>query len=156
MTIRKAVEKDIARILALLDQVWEIHAAIRPDIFVSGTTKYTRDELGVILKDEKRPIYVAVDENDEVCGYAFCELKEPAFTTTMIPAKSLYIDDLCVDEKLRGQNLGKELFEYVKDRARDLGCYEITLAVWEGNDSAEKFYRRLGMKTKETIMEYIL
>ena len=40
MTIRKAEEKDILRIIELLGQVLQIHADIRPDIFIPGTTKY--------------------------------------------------------------------------------------------------------------------
>lgn len=51
--VRKAEEKDIDRILSLLKQVLEIHAAIRPDIFVSGTTKYTEEELKMILQMRK-------------------------------------------------------------------------------------------------------
>ena len=39
MTIRKAEEKDILRIIELLGQVLQIHADIRPDIFIPGTTK---------------------------------------------------------------------------------------------------------------------
>ena len=38
MTIRRAIEKDMDRILALLTQVLEIHADARPDIFIHGTT----------------------------------------------------------------------------------------------------------------------
>ena len=45
MKIRKAEKKDIPRILALLGQVLQIHAEIRPDIFIPGTTKYTPCEL---------------------------------------------------------------------------------------------------------------
>lgn len=45
MNIRRAEEKDIPRIIELLKQVLQIHADIRPDIFISGTTKYTTDEL---------------------------------------------------------------------------------------------------------------
>ena len=45
MMIRDAKEKDIPRILELLKQVLQIHADIRPDIFIPGTTKYTIDEL---------------------------------------------------------------------------------------------------------------
>ena len=75
---------------------------------------------------------------------------------TMIPRKILYIDDLCVDKKSRGQHVGKALFEFAKDEAKRLGCYEVTLNVWEGNDSAYKFYDAMGMKPKETHMEYIL
>ena len=38
MKIRKAEEKDIPRLLALLGQVLQIHVEIRPDIFIPGTT----------------------------------------------------------------------------------------------------------------------
>ena len=38
--IRRAEEKDIKKVMDLLSQVLEIHAKIRPDVFVSGTTKY--------------------------------------------------------------------------------------------------------------------
>ena len=50
----------------------------------------------------------------------------------------------------------EQLFEYVKNEAKHLGCYEVTLNVWSGNTSAEKFYEKMGLKTKERQMEYIL
>ncbi|CBK75448.1 Acetyltransferases [Butyrivibrio fibrisolvens 16/4] len=156
MNIRRANEKDIDSLIKLLQEVLEIHANIRPDIFISGTTKYTKVELIEKIANDDEPIYVAVDENDEVMGYAFCALKHQPFSTNMVPFKSLYIDDLCVDSNYRGQHIGEQLFEYVKAEAKRLGCYEITLAVWAGNDGAERFYDRIGFKTKERIMEYIL
>ena len=52
MKIRKAEEKDIPRLLALLGQVLQIHAEIRPDVFIPGTTKYTACELAEFLKQE--------------------------------------------------------------------------------------------------------
>lgn len=144
------------RILDLLTQVLEIHADARPDIFIHGTTKYTREELGDILKDDSCPVYVAADEQDEVMGYVFCVYKEQPHSTNMVPFRSIYIDDLCVDRKYRGQHIGEQLFEYVKDLARREGCYEVTLNVWEGNDSAIAFYRKMGLKTMKTVMEYVL
>ena len=122
MIIRKAEEKDIPRILELLGQVLQIHADIRPDIFIPKTTKYTADELTELLKDEKRPIYAAVDEDDVCVGYAFCQLQEQPFSNNMVPFKSLFIDDLCVDREARGQHIGESLFEYVKNEAKQLGC----------------------------------
>ena len=68
MKIRKAEEKDIPRLLALLEQVLQIHAKIRPDIFIPGTTKYTVCELAELLKQEDKPIYVAVNEDDVCMG----------------------------------------------------------------------------------------
>ena len=56
MTIRKAEEKDILRIIELLGQVLQIHADIRPDIFIPGTTKYTVSELTELLEKEEKQI----------------------------------------------------------------------------------------------------
>lgn len=156
MKIRKAEERDIPQIMELLGQVLQIHADIRPDIFIPNTTKYTNAELIDMLKEETKPIYVAVDENDRCLGYAFCQLKKQPFSNNMVQFTSLFIDDLCVDKNTRGQHVGQTLFEYVKSEAKKLGCYEVTLNVWEGNTSAEKFYEKMGMKTKERQMEYIL
>lgn len=156
MNIRRAEEKDIPRLIELLQQVLDIHAKIRPDIFISGTTKYTDDELLQMILDDRNPIYVAVDEKDLCMGYAFCQLREQPFSNNMVPFTSLFIDDLCVDQSLRGQHIGESLFEFVKAEAKRLGCYEVTLNVWAGNTSAEHFYEKMGMKTKERQMEYIL
>lgn len=156
ITIRRAANKDIDRMNELLTQVLEIHASIRPDIFISGTTKYTNAELEQMLLDDTKPIYAAVDENDTLVGYAFCALKEQPFSNNMIPFQSLFIDDLCVDSSVRGAHIGQKLFDYVKEEAKRLGCYEVTLNVWEGNDSARHFYEKMGMKPKETQMEFIL
>ncbi len=156
MNIRRAEKKDIPQIIELLGQVLQIHADIRPDIFIPGTTKYTNDELEQMIKDEMKPIYVAVNENDMCVGYAFCQLKEQPFSNNMVQFKSLFIDDLCVDKSTRGQHIGEQLFEYVKSEAKRMGCYEVTLNVWAGNTSAEKFYEKMGLKTKERQLEYIL
>ena len=156
MRIRKAEEKDIPRIMELLGQVLELHAKIRPDIFIPGTTKYTATELAELLKQEDKPVYLAVNDEDVCRGYVFCQLKEQDFSTNMVQFKSLFIDDLCVDKDARGQHIGEYLFEYVKQEAKKLGCYEVTLNVWAGNTSAEHFYEKMGMKTQERRMEYIL
>jgi ribosomal protein S18 acetylase RimI-like enzyme len=155
MTIRKANKKDIGRLIDLLEQVLEIHAIARPDIFISGTTKYTHDELKTMVEDDTNPIYVAVDADDIVVGYAFCQLKQP-HSNCMAEHKTLYIDDLCVDEKARGQHVGESLFEYVKEEAKKIGCSAITLNVWRGNDSAECFYEKMGMSIRSKTMEFLL
>lgn len=156
MNIRRAQEKDIPRLIELLEQVLQIHADIRPDIFIPGTTKYTNEELAKMIKDDTKPIYIAADDDDICMGYAFCQIRQQPFSNNMVPFTSLFIDDLCVDAKTRGKHIGEQLFEYVKNEAKHLGCYEVTLNVWSGNTYAEKFYEKMGLKTKERQMEYIL
>ncbi len=154
--IRNAKNEDAQGVLHLLKQVLELHAILRPDIFISGTTKYTKEELFGIFADKNRRTYVAVDEEENVLGYALCEIKEPPHANNMVPFSSLYIDDLCVDGAARGRHIGQELFSHVKKEAKTLGCYEVILNVWEGNDGARTFYDKMGMKPKETQMELIL
>lgn len=156
MNIRRAQNKDAEKIIELLNQVLELHAHIRPDIFVSGTTKYSRKELLEIISDDNRPIFVATDEKDDVMGYCFCVLMEQPKKEYMVQFKTIYIDDLCVDKAYRGRRVGTALFDFVKKYAKNLGCYDITLNVWEGNECAQRFYNKLGMRVKETNMEFIL
>ena len=156
MNIRNAQEKDVDGILHLLRQVLEVHAAIRPDIFIPGTAKYTRAQLCDILHDPSRRTFVAVDADDAVCGYAFCEIRPYTAFANIVPHTEFYIDDLCVDSRMRGQQIGRRLFSHVQQAARQLGCYEITLNVWEGNDGAKAFYDKMGMRPKSTQMEWIL
>ena len=156
MNIRLAEEKDIDSVIKLLTQVLNIHAKIRPDIFIGGTTKYTKEELMEIFNDANRPVYVAVDENDSVMGYAFCIKKKQPVSNNMVSFKSIFIDDLCVNQNIRGKHIGQKIFEHVKEEAKKMGCYEVTLNVWEGNDTARRFYEKMGMVPKETQMEFIL
>lgn len=156
ITIRRAVEKDAEKTMKLLSEVLELHAKLRPDIFIPGTTKYTREELQEIFRNDSTPVFVAADENDEVMGYAFCVIKRQPFSTNMKDFSTLYIDDLCVDENCRGQHIGSLLFDHVKQFAKEQGCHDLTLNVWEGNDVARAFYERKGMFVKETQMEILL
>ena len=156
ITIDYAREKDAPGILRLLSQVLEIHAAARPDIFIPGTTKYTEDEVLALIADDKTPVFTAVNESDEVIGYAICEIKEMPESQNIIPFRYLYIDDLCVDESQRGKHIGKMIFDFVKSEAEKLGVYEMTLNVWEGNERAKAFYDKLGFTPQKYYMEYRL
>lgn len=152
MTIARATERDTGDVLRLLSQILEIHARIRPDIFLSGSTKYTAEELSEIFRNDATPVYVAKDGGDTI-GYAFCALREPTFRHTMRPRRTLFIDDLCVDEARRGEGVGEALFRFVCEEAERLGCDDVTLCVWEGNDGARRFYEKMGMRPRETMME---
>lgn len=153
MIIRRAEAGVIAQISALLYQVHGVHANARPDIFVPGRKKYSNAELADIISNDNKPVFVA-DENGKILGYAFCVFKTPSIPS-MQPVKTLYIDDLCVDENCRGGGIGKKLFQFVKDFAKQSGCYNLTLNVWECNPGAKAFYESCGLSVMKTEMEHI-
>lgn len=155
MLIRRAETGDIRGLHELLYQVNLIHHNGRPDLFRYGTRKYTDDELKEIIADASRPILVAVDK-DGVAGYAFCVYQQYMNDNIRTDVKTLYIDDLCVDERRRGQHIGKQLYDAVLGMARENGCYNVTLNVWCLNEGAMKFYERCGMRPLKIAMEQIL
>ena len=152
MLLRFAKEKDIPAMIALLRQVGQVHHEIRPDIFKVGAQKYDEPALQTLLADPGRPIFIA-EEAGQVLGYCFCILEETKGDPVLMDQRTLYIDDLCVDENSRGQHVGKQLYDHACAYARQQKCQSVTLNVWCNNDSAMAFYQKRGMKPRKIYME---
>lgn len=156
MEIRRAKVQDMNGINNLLMQVCLVHHKGRPDLFKYGAKKYNDEELKEIIADDMRPIFVAVDDAQKVLGYAFCIFQQHINNNILTDIKTLYIDDLCVDETIRGQHIGKRLYDAVLSFAKESGCYNVTLNVWSLNEGAMKFYEACGLKPQKVGMETIL
>ena len=105
-----------------------------------------------ILADDARPVFVFAPA-DRVLGYVFCVFEETKETASLRPVRTLYIDDLCVDETARGQRIGQRLYDRAVRLARDSGCARVTLHAWNFNEKAFGFYQKLGMTPLYTTME---
>ena len=136
--------------IELLHQVNMVHHEIRPDLFKPNTTKYDEQELEVLLNDDSKPIFVYDDGG--VLGYAFCQISEIKDNILLQDIKTLYIDDICVDEEYRGRHVAKSLFEHVLKYAKNKGFDRIELNVWEKNETARAFYEFLSMRPLKTTM----
>jgi ribosomal protein S18 acetylase RimI-like enzyme len=152
MTIERANNQHIPGLIRLLYQVGKVHHEIRPDIFRAGAIKYTEKDLEVLLADENRPVFAAL-EGETVLGYCFCRIEDCRGTTVLTDRVEVYIDDLCVEESCRGRGIAGELYNHVCAWARELGCAFVTLNVWCGNDGAMKFYEKMGMTPRKIFME---
>lgn len=155
MPIRKAQISDIPSLQRLLQQVLLVHHQARPDIFKDQGSKFNNEELEKILCQDSTPIFVFENETGDVLGHLFCSIKQPD-SPVLNPIKTLFIEDLCVDEKARGQKVGEQLYCFAEDYARKIGCYNLTLNVWNDNVGALRFYERLRLQAQETVMEKIL
>ena len=154
--VRRAEARDIPRILELLVQVNMVHHLGRPDLFNGPATKYTEEELSELLKDETRPVFVGVGEDDVAKGHGFCVFQQHIDDNILTDVKTLYIDDICVDEKCRRQGVAESIYEAILAFAKENGCYNVTLNVWALNPGAQKFYERMGMVPQKIGMETIL
>ena len=94
------------------------------------------------------------DESGTVLGHMFTVIEESH--APKVSHKTLFIDDLCVDEAARGQKIGEQLYRFALQYAKEIGCYNLTLNVWSANKSAVRFYERQGLTPQETRMEQII
>ena len=155
MEIRFAQAKDVTGILELLRQVGGVHHKGRPDIFRTGAQKYGPSQVLAMLDSPKTPIFVAVEEG-KVLGYGFCQVKIYENDPVIADHTEIYIDDLCVDEGIRGQGIGKKIYEEILRYAKMRKAYNVTLNVWCCNEGAMAFYEKLGLKPQKIGLETIL
>lgn len=155
MKIVPAQPRHADEILRLLVQVNNVHSDGRPDLFLRDRTKYNRRELLELLQDPQKPIFVAED-GDKVLGYAFGVFQSHVQDNNWPDIVTFYVDDICVDEACRGRHIGTALYEHVRNYAKEQGCYNLTLNVWEKNEAAKQFYARLGLFTQKIGLETIL
>lgn len=156
ISVRRAQEKDIPVILKLLIEVNMVHHNGRPDLFKGPARKYNEEQLRELFKDESRPIFVGVDDNDEAVGYGFCIITDIKDHQLLTDRKELYIDDLCVDECARGMGVGHVIYDAIVAYARDIGCTHLSLHAWNCNPNAMQFYKNLGLKPRQEELELIL
>jgi len=154
--VRRAEAADIPRIMELLVQVDMVHHIGRPDLFQGPTTKYSEDQLAEIIRNDSRPVFVFADEDGVVLGHAFCVHRQIMGDRVMTDVRTLYIDDICVDEAARGRNIGRALYEHVIAYAREQGFYNVTLNVWTCNPGAMRFYEKMGLVAQKVGMEIVL
>ena len=155
INIRSAELRDFPALGWLLYEFHKLHSDVRPDLFKAGARKYTDEQLEEILQSGERPVFVA-EQDGQVAGYAFCIPKQLVGDRSMTDVRTLYIDDLCVDEATRGKHIGTKLYDFVLDFAKRQGYYNVTLNVWADNKAAVEFYEKIGLRVQKIGMEKIL
>lgn len=155
MSIRLANTDDIPAIENLLEQILEVHHKARPDLFKAEGKKLDAAGLEALMTDETKRIFVYQDDTGRLLAHLFLSIEESK-EEIFVPRKTLFIDDLCVDKAARGQHLGQAMLEHARKFAKEQGCYNLTLHVWNDNKGALRFYEREGFKPQYTVMEELL
>jgi GNAT superfamily N-acetyltransferase len=137
--VRTATEKDIPRILELYRQL----ALNPPPANAPGPS--LEDCHKVFAEMSATPGYslLLAEENGEILGTTVLAIL-PGLAHGTSPFA--VVEYVVVDEKRRGQGIGKLLMDYVIARSREAGCYKIMLTSDKRRKQAHKFYRALGFE----------
>jgi len=134
VTIRRGVEADLPRVLALIQELAEYERA--PEEVTNTLPDMQHDGFG------PEPIFkffVAENAENQVIGIA---LYYTAYSTWK--GRMMFLEDLVVTEAARGTGLGRLLFETVVAEARATGAKRMKWQVLDWNEPAIGFYKKLG------------
>jgi ribosomal protein S18 acetylase RimI-like enzyme len=89
-------------------------------------------------------LLVAETDEGEPAGFLHLQIANDFFSGR----PNCHISDLAVADGWDGKGLGRALLEHAERFAREHRCERLTLAVFEGNGRARKFYESNGFATE--------
>jgi diamine N-acetyltransferase len=147
--IRRAVEQDYAVYCDLFFEINEQHRLALPDIFQQPAGSIIeRDYFLTILGNEQAAIFFACQASDgQVAGFVYALIREAPLYPLLVPRRYGVIDTLAVRPAFQRTGVGQALMQEAEEWAASQGVRVVELNVYEFNQGAQAFYRRLGYVT---------
>lgn len=147
IVIRQATTEDAERLAFLNKTVHQLHVSAAPQMF-KPTTGADPDIIAwyrQLVADENTTLYL-LEANGEPVGYVGCIIRHLPETPFRYAESVLYIEQLAVTVQHQRNGYGQMLMERAYQLAREHGISRIVLDVWDFNDQALRFYRKLGFQ----------
>ncbi len=133
----------------LARQVHELHVGWRPDLFLMPDELFPEELFSELVKN--RELYVAKLDGS-VVGFVLVRIRTSE-GVGKVTRKIMLIDQLCVEEALRGHGIGTQMMEEIRILAKAFGCTDLQLGVYPQNDAAVSFYQKCGFMIRSIDMQ---
>lgn len=147
--IELANAKDRAEVNRLARQIHQLHVDWRPDIYQMPEELFSEEQFQELIGT--RQMYVG-KLNGIVVGYAILKIREYNWPA-VVYRRVMVLDQLCVEETLRGHGLGTAMMEDIRALAKAFGCTDMQLGVYPQNDAAVSFYQKCGFMIRSINMQ---
>jgi len=147
LELARPEDREVVNALAL--EVHAMHVAWRPDIYKMTEELYPEERFTAAVK--ARELYVA-KLGGLVVGYVSVKIRDFDWDG-MVRRKVMFVDELCVEQSVRNQGIGREMMEEVRVLARAFGCTDLQLNVNAYNDPAVGFYQKCGFMIQNISMQ---
>ena len=151
--IRKASLNDYNQISKLVSEVHQLHVLNRSDVYLDLKQPFSYAYFLQLLEEPTSNLFVIENFNQNLIGYSIINLLKTRSLTIMKPSTIAYIDDFCIASSYQHQGYGAQLFDYLKEYAKEQGATSLQLTVWEFNEPAKAFYEKMGMSTRNRRLE---
>jgi GNAT superfamily N-acetyltransferase len=133
--IRRAVKEDCPRLLELINELALYEKA--PQEVTVTLDHFTASGFG------EKPVWwaFAAEEDGKIEGFALYYIRYSTWK-----GQRMYLEDIIVTEKLRGQGMGKLLIERLIEEAKEKKLSGIVWQVLEWNEPAINFYKKFNAK----------
>ena len=146
--LQLARPEDRAAIEVLAQQVHRMHVRWQPGIFEMHELMWSQERYDQAVT-EKQLFCAKIDGN--VAGYVLLRVRDYD-APGLVRRKVLEIDEICVDESLRGRGIGTEMMIEIRAIARAFCCTDLQLGVVPQNDTALAFYQKCGFRIRSIHM----
>lgn len=133
INIRKAIKSDVPALFALINELAVFEKA--PEEVINTEEKMMEEGFG---ESPYFHAYVA-EEDGRVVGMSLVYFRYSTWK-----GKTVYLEDLIVNEPFRNRGIGKLLFERTMAFAREENCARMTWQVLDWNEPAISFYKNYG------------
>ncbi len=133
----------IALVTEITDEIHQAFTRLIPQLSSSAALP-TLGELQEIAANESFFIARYPDENGPLVGSL-------TLVTFRIPTGvRAWIEDVVVDESMRGKGIGEALTRAALERARELGAKTVDLTSRPTREAANRLYQRVGFQLRHT------
>lgn len=103
------------------------------------------DDITLMISSSNTHLYVARNtEDNQIIGMVTLEVYR-------IPlVMKAQLEDIVVDEKMRGRGIGKQLVQFAVDKAKELGVKSLNFTSNPKKEAANKMYESLGFEKRDT------
>ncbi|MBI3744604.1 MAG: GNAT family N-acetyltransferase [Chloroflexi bacterium] len=135
LSIRRAEERDLPRILELYEQLALHGGATPPGQWRSLLPAFKR------IQVDRQQQLVVLEDGGRVVG-TLALIIVPNLSHGGAPWSE--VENVVVEESVRGKGYGRALMEWAENEAKRQGCYKMQLQSHALRQEAHKFYERLG------------
>ncbi len=145
LIIRNATPDDAHAIGSMVDEfrsylqaLGDVHACVN-----FGSEQYRRDGFG------SSPAFqgLIAERDGEALAYALYAFDY----STDTGSRTVFLHDLFVRSAFRGQGIGEALMQRLMEICKAAGATSMNWLVWHTNESAIRFYERIGAHSVDTV-----
>lgn len=147
ISVRTATTNDYDTVCELFDEVDALHRDNLPHLFQKPRGSAREQEyFSGLIADENIGLFVA-EADGKLAGFVHAIIRDTPAFPVFVPRRYVIVDGIVVKSEFQNRGAGRILMNKMQEWAIAKGAASIELNVYEFNETAIAFYKKLGYQT---------